>query len=1634
MSSHLDPVPWTFPSEPDFVIGTCNPSGISNKHHVFASLPVGWWHVSETQATRGQQCSFQGYLRSVGFQQHRRLRSNLGAPAPLRTGSSTSGSWTGVLCYGDCPLRNVPGIWPLQEFQSGRVLMTQAQIAGVDFTAATLYCPPRGPTWPNARALSDRLFQAVTEQLVCGRQGPRLILGDMNMAPDQAAAMRVWQAHGFVELQQYLHHAFGIEPTPTCKSSTYPDQIWLSREVLPMLTNGAVWPIFPDHSAVLAGLKIPDSPLYELQWPLPGRIPWTCLDSDVWQASDLGPSLALSPETVRSPILRLPEEVQDAERQKASDAFFAWSQHFEDCASQSMSILPARVDTSYRGRASLARPKPRRVHVRVPKSSRPGEHVQTSGFLNRSTALWFKQLRRFQSFAHAVRSARAPETFLDRATLWRSILSAPGFRFGFGAWWQTRPYKAQGSPEFLPTVAPDRSTFELIYEDYLVNYRRYEHWQCSKRKASVEHKVLSSQKTLFATTRKPHKEPLDVLEDVFSQSIHVVDTVACLISVPEPFPKDHVLRWSLQGFPAWVVADGPYYRVESDLVLVSGQTLSCVVAISDPAVIHDRLFALWSPRWNRHSEVPPDRWNDILEVARDLLPQDVFNLPPVSVSDWKQAVASFKPAAAAGPCGWNRSDLLHLKDAQISQVLDFFSSIEQGGAWPVQMNTGLVHLLQKKDTSAAVDGFRPITICSMLYRAYASIRAGQMLHQLSKVATHFQCGFMPQKQATDLWFFVNVCVELSLSNAQTLHGCVADLVKAYNTLPRTPVFACLRIMGAPDWMISLWARFLDGFSRYFLVQQRTSEPLLSCTGYPEGCPLSCVAMSVLDLLWHLFQMSRVPRCLALSFVDNLELVSCSLADLRSGFSTMESFCTSLDLQIDRRQLYAWATSPEGRNSLRTDGFQVSFGDRDLGGQVQYTGQHRNAVLTDRIASVHPYFQRLRWAKLPPGVKMSNIARVLWPRALHGSAAVELADSHLQKLRSGAMKAMGWNRAGSSPLIRVGLLHTSDLDPGWYHFWLVVQTFRQQCNSNRLLKDWWQQFSQGISVRKTHGPFAKIRNLFHSLGLHLDENGKIWFSEHGCVSIFSDPEPVLRRVLLEEFQQGVARQVGERQGFQDLDGFDSHVTCLEDASLLPADRELLNIVRDGTFHTDVMRSKFDVRKSSQCPACQVPATLAHKYAECSLYDSVREHHPALLSEWDDLPDSAKLHGLAPDNPWRHLLYEAFLALPSRRTDFECRPQPGVRHVFTDGSCSSPTTPVVSLAAWAVIDAVNARVVSSGPVPGIHQTICRAEIYAVWSALEWGAHCPGETHIWSDSQLAVDQVRRLQQNLISPGELEHADLWVPIADLLNEAVAEIYIHKVVSHLDDEDCGSPLDDWCRFWNGAADTQAALENHQRPSWFRRVWTAFLAHRSTWCALMRKLQAFHLDVAHFDCQPLLEDSEDDVGEGFTDFDRFSNDGSIASILPDLLSESFGLGAGHVSSVYPRLFQQIGQWLISVDLSASESRVVGWIELYVGFCLSRQQRTPLLLTDTHCCDFNQVTFAADYQFFRKFLFAFLALMQRAQIDAHINLGHVGIFVPQPGIKIGWTRDVEAQVNTSLCTFIGNRPVTSTQALSKPWRL
>ena len=120
----------------------------------------------------------------------------------------------------------------------------------------------------------------------------------------------------------------------------------------------------------------------------------------------------------------------------------------------------------------MTRPRKRRTQAPV-SHHRPGEIALASGFLNRSVAAWYKQMRRVQSYLHAVKSTRSEDNYVSPAQLWNAILSATGFEAGFQTWWLRGHVSTLTLLVDLPVLPPSQEIAQQIYEDFFQNFRKY---------------------------------------------------------------------------------------------------------------------------------------------------------------------------------------------------------------------------------------------------------------------------------------------------------------------------------------------------------------------------------------------------------------------------------------------------------------------------------------------------------------------------------------------------------------------------------------------------------------------------------------------------------------------------------------------------------------------------------------------------------------------------------------------------------------------------------------------------------------------------------------------------------------------------------------------------------------------------------------------------------------------------------------------------------------------------------------------------------------------------------------------------------------------------------------------------------
>lgn len=213
---------------------------------------------------------------------------------------------------------------------------------------------------------------------------------------------------------------------------------------------------------------------------------------------------------------------------------------------------------------------------------------------------------------------------------------------------------------------------------------------------------------------------------------------------------------------------------------------------------------------------------------------------------------------------------------------------------------------------------------------------------------------------------------------------------------------------------------------------------------------------------------------------------------------------------------------------------------------------------------------------------------------------------------------------------------------------------------------------------------------------------------------------------------------------------------------------------------------------------------HRHWHCPETAEYRAQLPEqLLADFDTLPECTKQHGwiTTPDNMKDYL--DTLVALPDRSQQFhEVQVQFPVAHLFTDGSACNPTGPtdrIFRVATWGVVIAAlpddNFQHLG-GSVPGILQTVLRAELWAAIAALQWILLSEVPGIIWVDNQQVYVNLEAFRVGHLppSPTNNDH-DLWERAHDLVTQATVKgllTKVAKVKSHVDAESLPDPIERW--------------------------------------------------------------------------------------------------------------------------------------------------------------------------------------------------------------------------------------------------
>ena len=1378
-----------------WTVGTCNPTGLTSKYDIVASLEGDFWGMTETHLS---QVGVRHLKTALQCQQSSFKYFVPGAPCTVRSNSETVGNFTGVAALSKWPTRALPHDLDPSWYQSSRVQIVGTCIASLWIQIGIVYGFPYSNTHRFPKYQTDQLLEGLVDRIGLQTTGPRIIMGDFNWPAHELDQVRRLRHLGFRELQQIACDWWGREILPTGHSRQI-DFVFISPELVPLLQDVIVDPSQrSDHASVQGVFAGQPADLERFHWNMPHPVEWP----------------------------RLEQPIQIGQIDNPTDSYARLWHTAERVASDHLQLQgkpPLRAAQSGRAQTmTTVRIVPYTCPIRKSRSNevQPG----FSGISCRY-AQQFKQLRRLQSL---VRTMRKNPFHPNINILWTAIRNSTGFPGGFCHWWHSTGVLFQGGPKWLSVVVPTLADCEQLFCSV-------QHWVESFGKELKQSRTRIAKRRrhmdlhyLFQDCSRDPPKQVDVLVQTTSAQVISVDTQANTLEVDRPSPFQVSVPIVVSG-NAMSILD----QYENEIAVEAlapvdlGATVRQTKVVTQVSAVLEAFREEWEPRWARLDHLHDSQWTQIIQFAKVSLEPIQWSFPSITRAQFERAVAAKKKTAAVGPDGISRLDLMKLAPTIGPGSLALYQHAETTGVWPKQLTMGVVSLLEKSKNALDVRQYRPVVVYPLTYRTWSSIRGKQFLRALGAQRPSGMRGGMPKCQAKSVWYEMAILLESSHASGESLIGVVADLEKAFNCIPRLPIWTALHTMQCPDSIIRGWGGFVNAQTRSFKVRGSLGAPIQSTSGYPEGCALSVGAMAIIDILLDNWMTSMFPKLRCLTYIDDWQLVHEHIHRHPDVVARLNAFVDAVAMKLDSKKTYVWATQSTERSELRQGTFAVVPNARSLGAHMTYTKQKGNRTLVERINDMDHTWKLLKASVAPYFRKLQALCQLAWPRALHAVSGSPLARSHFSRLRTGAVRGLKAHRVGTSPMLHLvsqGFLH----DPEVWALWQTIKDARDFGDPTLFLSN----LSMCAGDKKalpTNGPTAILIGRLEHLGWNILPTGFLE-DDIGSFNVLECPIDVLRFRIMVSLPMLLAKEVAHRQCFDGLHQVDIGETHRLVSSFSSADRVFFVCSLDGTMYTRKGYQHWNESFDNQCPFCQGEDGFYHRLWQCPHFSPQRDNIPQDLRPLiDSFPGCCNCHGwpIRPPSQWKFLqILDAIEDVPTSSYVLSGCHGPVV-DLFTDGTCLMPENPSLRLAAWAIcvaqpwINEWNQEVVASGWVPGLQQTAFRAELLSMVHATRIAMLLPQDIRVWSDCLSLVCCIRRIQLGDFHYGpNMAHGDLWQELLATVEILGNRFQVFHVFSHIVPSLGGTIAEQWVFWHNGLVDLAAARANTIRGRCFWALWS----------------------------------------------------------------------------------------------------------------------------------------------------------------------------------------------------------------------
>ena len=1285
-----------------------------------------------------------------------------------------------------------------------------------------MYGYAKQPTTLETRNRTDEVCQHVHRRLVEQSTGLRFIGGDFNQDNGGTPTMQQWLDAGWVNVQVWASQKLNKPIQPTSKGKTVKDHLFVSPELALYLQDVFVddtW--FPDHAVLRASFRDLGSPPTFPVWKQPSPIDWA--------------EVGILPESIVA---------HDFPKNDMNAWYSAIAKNLEDRVDISLKSQHKPVLKPHQtGRAQTMEVRWVTEFGSPPKVAREGEIQPEFHGLDKQHSKWIRQARRIASFVRGTKHVSHHDSNLAQHLdqLWQSIRRAPGFSESFPKWWAH--HQTCGIPQ-LPVAPPKWDVAKEIETNFILQLRQLEQALNAKRIHLAKQRRQDDPNIIFRDLRADPPAPVQVLIDECNTSItEVIHEESAIVLKDECkwSQNQPILRAGLPIDTIQITDDKLW--VEDISRFQEGETVRQENYIGEVTELFEKFGQAWSLRWDKHASTDCSLWDPIVDFARTTLPTlPEWKYQPITYDEWMSAVRKKRKRAATGPDAIARSDLLNMPKDLVMELLSLLEAVERGGKWPQQAVVGFVVSLEKVAGACTTNAYRPITVLSVAYRTWGSIRARQILVHLEPIAPQTCTGNLPRRQASQVWMGIQKAIEESIVTGCKVAGAVVDLVKAFNLLPRFPVMAIMEHLMVPHQILHAWHSSIHQLHRRFKIRGSVGPPVRSCTGFAEGDALSVTAMLAINLVAHNWIKHRCHCSTLWSYVDNLEVTSEDATSTLKCLDELSKFTDVLDVEIDHGKTYVWSVDPNDRAEFRVSQIPTKGYARDLGGHVQYNRCATNSTITLKLKQLGPLWGRLARSTATYRQKVRSLTSKAWPLSLHAIASAHLGDEHYIRMRTGALQGLQSHKSGMSPLIHLSLIENPKADPQFHALLNTIANFRlhhDHDSASFVL----QYVVTCPKSKPMPGPCSVVLMRLYQIGWSLEYNTIFLDHQRRPVDFFSSFQELAIR-LQQGWQDRVLGISAIRKSFEGLNCMHPGISTQSILRLPPDEQSILRTCLNGTFFTANYVAKRDASHDGLCEFCkEAPDSQQHRHWECPYFASCRSHlTDSQIAIISSLPASTRNHGWVPEPPTLRAFQKQCVEQTDHADEFDSTlPCDEYAWFFTDGGCRVPSSNVHRLASWGVAlgDPTTDQIapLSCGMVPGIVQTTLRAEIWAMISACRYAAKLTVPCSFCIDNDLVFTRVCKFRdKDCWFKSNQKDSDLWASLYEAIRCIRPRIdVIVKVVSHQELNDNMPWEEQWCIRGNNAADSLATFAVFREPKTWK-LWQQVNAELS-------ELQVFRVAI-----------------------------------------------------------------------------------------------------------------------------------------------------------------------------------------------